>query len=201
MSRYSYAIKLTGRGAQAYEDYPEIRAWYDEVSVTKSERTAPDYVDSFAGLIQELGKEPEDLVKLNGDQAYELLMDWAIKKRKSKVVSDGRIKQIWYGAVSFFKFHKIKIESELPFSQMQITFKDKIPTRLELKQILDAAPGLSTKIAIQLLAYSGIRPEDICDLTYGCLKEDFEAKTVPCAMGSSGQDEGAICNVCPSTNR
>jgi hypothetical protein len=40
-------------------------------------------------------------------------------------------------------------------------YLDKIPTREELKLILDVAPSLSTKIAIELMAYASLRPEDI----------------------------------------
>jgi integrase len=59
---------------------------------------------------------------------------------------------------------------------------DKIPTKEELRQILNAASSLSTKIAIELMCYAGLRPKDICDLTYSSIKNDFEKGITPCAV-------------------
>ena len=78
---------------------------------------------------------------------------------------------------SFFKFHGIEVKGEFPLKR-KVKYLDKIPTRNELKLILNAAPSLSTKIGIQLMAYGGLRPEDIYDLTYASIKRDFENKLV-----------------------
>lgn len=181
MSRSSYSHVLSKRASALVNSSVEVKKWFDETSGLKSPRTAIDYTDSFTGFVSDVGMPPSELVRLNSDQAYDLMKDWGIQKRKSQTISDGRIKQIWFGAVSFFRYHKIKVDSELPFSQMEIKFRDKIPTKSELKQILDVTPSISTKIAVQLMAYSGLRPEDVADLTYGSVREDLEAEKYPCA--------------------
>lgn len=181
MARASYGDTLSRRATVLYESYPEVKKWYDELSALKNFRTAQGYIDSLAGFSEDVGKTPADLVKLNAEEAYELMRSWAIKKRQAGSITDGRIGVIWFGVKSFFRFHKIKIDGDLPFSKMRVKYLDKIPTKEELRQILDTAPSLSTKISIQLMAYSGLRPEDICDLTYASIKHDFEKDITPCA--------------------
>jgi len=181
MVRTSYANTLSKRALSLYESYPEVKNWYDELSVLNTLRTAQGYTDSLAGFLDDVNKKPDELVKLNSEQAYDLMRNWAVQKRKTGSITDGRISLIWFGAKSFFKFHKIRIEGDFPFSKMRVKYLDKIPTKQELKRIMQTAPSLSTKIAIQLMAYSGLRPEDICDLTYSSIKHDFEKDVTPCA--------------------
>lgn len=180
MVRTSYADSLTNRSSKLYESSPKFKKWYDDLSVSISPRTAQGYADSLAGFVQDVKISPNDLLKLNSDDAYDLMRSWAISKRKSGKISDGRIKTIWHGVKNYFTFHKIKIDGRFPFSKIATKYFDKIPTKDELKQILDSTSTIQTKIAIQLMAYSGIRPIDICDLTYGSIKTDFEKNIIPC---------------------
>ncbi|MEM3731223.1 MAG: hypothetical protein QW667_04040 [Candidatus Bathyarchaeia archaeon] len=73
------------------------------------------------------------------------------------------------------------MKNKPPFKKT-VKYLDKIPTKEELRQILNAASSLSTKIAIELMCYGGLRPEDICDLTYSSIKNDFEKGVSPCAV-------------------
>ncbi|MEM2522544.1 MAG: hypothetical protein QXW82_05255 [Candidatus Bathyarchaeia archaeon] len=43
-----------------YEDYAEVRTWFDELKVLRSGRTAYDYLDMLAGLLKAL----ENLLKI-----------------------------------------------------------------------------------------------------------------------------------------
>jgi len=180
MARSSYADTLSKRALSLYESYLEVKNWYDELSVLKTLRTAQGYTDSLAGFLNDVKKKPDELVKMNSDQAYDLMRNWAVQKRRNGSLTDGRISLIWFGVKNFFKFHKIRIEGDFPFSKMRVKYLDKIPTKQELKRIIQTAPSISTRIAIQLMAYSGLRPEDICDLTYASIKHDFEKDVTPC---------------------
>lgn len=73
------------------------------------------------------------------------------------------------------------MKNKPPFKKT-VKYLDKIPTKEELRQILNAASSLSTKIAIELMRYGGLRPKDICDLTYSSIKNDFEKGVSPCAV-------------------
>lgn len=201
MARTSYGDSLSKRALSLYESYPEVKNWYDELSVLKTLRTAQGYTDSLAGFLDDVNKKPDELVKLNAEEAYDLMRSWAIQKRKTGSITDGRISLIWFGVKSFFKFHKIKIDEDFPFSKMRVKYLDKIPTKQELKRILQTAPSFTTKIAIQLMAYSGLRPEDICDLTYASIKHDFEKDVTPCAayIPQSKTDEVYVTFIPEST--
>jgi integrase len=181
MERFSYKASLSKRASELYESYPEVRAWYEEVSALKSPRTSRDYVDDLASFAKDVGKSPKELIELSPKRAYGLMKDWAIKKLQTKSITVGRIHSIWYGVKSFLEFHGVEVKGEFPLKR-KVKYLDKIPTKEELKLILDAAPSLSTKIAIQLMAYGGLRPEDVCDLTYASIKRDFEKGISPCAV-------------------
>ena len=172
MSRTSYANTMTKKAFRLYEAYPEVKKWYDELFALRSPRTAINYIECLAGFVEDTGKPPSELAKLNSDDACELMKGWAIKKRNS--ISDSRIGVIWFAVKNFLKTHKIRVHEELPFSQIQTKYSDKIPTKNELRQIMDATSSLSTKIAMQLMAYGGLRNEDAVDLTYGSIETDSE---------------------------
>jgi len=181
LERFSYKPSLSRRALELCGRYPEVKAWYDEISVLKSPRTAQDYVDALAGFLEGAGGGPSQLLELSAKEAHGLMRDWAINEMRSRTTSTGRVHAIWYGVKSFLKFHGIDVRGEFPLKH-KVKYLDKIPTREELKLILDAAPSLPTKIAIQLMAYAGLRPEDICDLTYASIKGDFEKGISPCAV-------------------
>ncbi|MEM3615653.1 MAG: hypothetical protein QXX09_03285 [Candidatus Methanomethylicia archaeon] len=47
MERFSYRYTFSKRAQRLYEDYAEVRAWFDELRVLRSGRTAYDYVDKL----------------------------------------------------------------------------------------------------------------------------------------------------------
>ncbi|MEE9459041.1 MAG: hypothetical protein V3V84_04680, partial [Candidatus Bathyarchaeia archaeon] len=83
MVRTSYANTLSKRALSLYESYPEVKNWYDELSVLNTLRTAQGYTDSLAGFLDDVNKKPDELVKLNSEQAYDLMRNWAVQKRKT----------------------------------------------------------------------------------------------------------------------
>jgi|GEM_PF-1277084 len=182
MARTSYADSLSKRASILYESYSEVKKWYDESKVAMSLRTIQGYVDSLSGFLKEVGMTPSQLLKLSPDDAHDLMRSWAIQKRQSRTISDGRIGLIWHGVRNFLEFHRIRTNGKLPFTKVRGKYLDKIPTKDELKLILDSTPSLPVKIAILLMGYSGLRPEDVVDLTYGCVKNDFEKDIAPCAV-------------------
>jgi len=164
-----------------YEDYAEVRAWFDELKVLRSGRTAHDYLDMLAGFVESSGKSPKDLVRLSSGEAYEVLRKWALSELRKGSHSTGRLYVLWNAVKNFLKFHGIEVKNKPPFKKT-IKYLDKIPTKEELRQILNAATSIPTRIAIELMCYGGLRPEDICDLTYSSIKSDFEKGINPCAV-------------------
>ena len=148
-------------------------------------RTVLDYARIFTEFVKFSGRDPRELARLSYDEALGLMKKFALWRVRRQGVSPKRVHTEWFAIASFFKFHGVKGDFPFPTKAIPVTVKylDKIPTREELLRILSAPRlDLSTKIAIQLIAYAGIRPEDVCRLTYGCIREDFEKGRVPCAV-------------------
>jgi integrase len=151
----------------------------------RSERTARDYAEAFAQFVEFAKKSPKELARLGYKKAYDLMKKFVLWRVREVGVSPKRAHTQWFALASFFRFHGIDEEFEFPSRIIPVVVKylDKIPTKEELIKILGAPRlDISTKIGIHLMAYGGIRPEDICSLTYGCVREDFEKGVEPCAV-------------------
>jgi len=177
-------------------DYEECRSWVDELYLTlKSRRTVRDYAEAFMQFVEFTGKNPRELARLSYEEAYRLMKRFALWRFRRKGVSAKRVKAQWFALVSFFRFHRVKGDFRFPSKNIPVTVKylDKIPTREELARIMNAPKvSLSTKIAIQFMAYAGLRPEDLTKLTYACIKRDFEEGVIPCAVYVPQEKTGNI---------
>jgi len=176
----SYSNNLPKKVLRFYNSSPEARKWFDETKALRSFRTAQQYLESLELFCDFVDKKPSELLKLKASAVKELVKKYCIDKMSGGVGS-GVMARRWRATASFFRFHDKDIGKEVPFKAKN-KFLDKIPTKEELRKILDAAPSISTRIAIHLMAYAGMRPEDICDLTYASVKRDFEKNIVPCAV-------------------
>ncbi|MGB9854395.1 MAG: tyrosine-type recombinase/integrase, partial [Candidatus Bathyarchaeales archaeon] len=181
MERFSYRYTLSKRALKLYEDCGEVKAWFDELAAVRSGRTACDYVDMLADFVEGCGLSPKELVKSTPNEAFSVLKNWAVAEIRKGSRSAGRLYTIWNAVKSFLKFHGIAIHGKPPFKK-SVKYLDKIPTKEELRQILNAATSIPTRIAIELMCYGGLRPEDICDLKYSSIKNDFEKGVTPCAV-------------------
>jgi len=176
----SYSNILAKKVLRFYRSSPEARKWFDETKALRSFRTAQQYLESLELFCSFTNKKPSELLKLKAIAIKELVKNYCIKKMSGGVGS-GVMARRWRAIASFFRFHDKDIGKEVPFKAKD-KFLDKIPTKEELRKILDATSSISTKIAVHLMAYAGMRPEDICDLTYASVKKDFEKNIVPCAV-------------------
>jgi len=199
LERFSYRYTLSKRALKLYEDYGEVRAWFDEFSTVRSPRTACDYVDMLADFLEGCGMSPGELVEMNSAQAFQVMKNWALEEMRRGGRSTGRLYTIWNAVKSFLKFHGIEVKNKPPFRR-GVRYLDKIPTKEELRQILNAATSIPTRIAIELMCYGGLRPEDICDLRYASIKNDFERGITPCAVYvPQGKSDNVYVTFIPST--
>ncbi|MCX6658957.1 MAG: hypothetical protein NTX81_01055, partial [Candidatus Bathyarchaeota archaeon] len=61
----------------------KVKAWYNEVSGLLQIRTATDYVDDLARVVEDVKKTPEQLLKMRPKTIYNLLKGWVISKTRS----------------------------------------------------------------------------------------------------------------------
>ena len=151
----------------------------------RSERTPWDYAEALVQFVGFVGRSPEELARLSYDEVYGLMRKFALWRFREVGVSAKRVKNQWFALASFFRFNGVKGDFSFPSRSIPLTLKylDKIPTRDELRLILSVPRlDLSTRIAIHFIAFAGLRLEDVCNLTYGCIREDFEKGKTPMAV-------------------
>jgi len=169
-----------------YLRYKECKEWVEYSSLShSSQRVVRDYAESLGQFIRFSKKSPSELVKLSYDDVYRLMERFVLWRVRKLKISPKTVHRQWFAIASFFKFHRIKGEYKFPSRSIPVTVKylDKIPSKKELQQILQAPKlDLPTKISIHLMAYAGMRPEDIAKLTYDCLKKDLEENKIPNAV-------------------
>jgi len=169
-----------------YTKYKICRDWTESCTLTlRSRRSVRDYAESLAQFLEYIKKDPLTLSKSSYDKAVAMMTKFVLWRNREVGVSPKTVERQWSALVSFFRFCGIKGEYRFPSKNIPVTVKylDKIPTREELWDILQAPKlDLPTRIAIHLIAYAGIRPDDIVKLTYDCIKKDFGAKITPCAV-------------------
>jgi len=166
-----------------YKEYKICRDWVESCGLTlRSQRSVRDYAESVAQFLEYIEKDPLTLSKSSYDEATAMMKQFVLWRNRVVGVSPKTVNRQWSALVSFFRFCDVKGEYRFPSKNIPMTVKylDKIPTREELWNILQAPKlDLPTRIAIHFIAYAGIRPDDIAKLTYDCIKNDFEAKIIP----------------------
>jgi len=158
-----------------------VKAWRDKVAM-KSERTADTYWDALLLFLRWENATPEETLEWTPEKAAAEMVSYAQTLRK-RGRADKYIATNWYALKNWFAnngVRKIKVDEKVPVGQ-QVKFLDKIPTKEELKRILDCS-SMQTKAMDSTLAFGGMRPRDASELTYSSIKEDYEAGATPMAI-------------------
>jgi integrase len=169
-----------------HERHKECRGWVKNCTLSlRNPRSVRDYAESLAQFLEFTKMEPPKLAKLKYDKALALMKRFVLWRVRQKGVSPKTVHRQWFALASFFKFCGIKGAYVFPSRSIPVTIKylDKIPTKEELRKILQAPrTDLPTLISMHLIAYAGIRPDDISKLTYGCVRQDLEKDVTPCSI-------------------
>jgi len=100
-----------------------------------------------------------------------------MQRCKDSLVSEGKdggvISVFWTATKRWFEDGGIPITKKLRGVKRSRKSLDYIPTKKDLVKLLNHA-NLKYKTAISLMAFSGLRPVDVCALQYQHLKQSFE---------------------------
>jgi integrase len=169
-----------------YEGHPLCRKWVESCALSlRNQRSVRDYAESLAQFLEFTNVVPPRLAKLGYDKALALMKKFVLWRVRTVGVSPKTVQRQWFAFVSFFKFCGVKGDYKFPSKNIPVTIKylDKIPTKEELWRILQAPKlDLPTRISVHLIAYAGIRPDDMSKLTYDCVKRDLEKNVTPCSV-------------------
>lgn len=171
-----------------------VKAWWDKVALN-SEGSANVYKRALHGFLKWKKTTPEETLRWTPERAAREMLSYiqTLKKRKraSKYMTLN-----WYAMKSWFAdngVRKIKVDEKVPVKQ-QVKFLDKIPTKEELKRILDCS-SMQTKAMDSTMAFGGMRPKDASELTYSSIREDFEAEITPMAIYHQVSKAGGLWHV------
>ncbi|MBA7593887.1 hypothetical protein ES703_00821 [subsurface metagenome] len=164
-----------------------------------SEDSANIYVNTLHRFLEWKKTTPEETLQWTPERAAREMISYiqTLKgKGKTSKYAGKYLATTWYALKSWFADNgvcKIKVDEKVPIKQ-QVKFLDKIPTKEELKRILDCS-SMQTKAMDSTMAFGGMRPKDASELTYSSIKEDFEARVTPMAIYHLVSKAGGLWHV------
>lgn len=173
----AYNVSLSNR-CKKFLGFKCFRDWLEDCRVFLSGQTFMYYADSLADFFVVVGLNPDQFLKIKDKE--KVVRRYCVLKLQQGVGKNFVLRSL-IPIKSFLRFHGFEYNFKFPIRK-EYKFYDKIPTKEELSKILNVCKSLSTKIAIHFLAYAGLRLEDVCNLTYSNIKQDFEVGIVPCSV-------------------
>jgi integrase/ketosteroid isomerase-like protein len=171
-----------------------VEAWRNKIAM-RSEGSAYVYVQALGKFLKWKKTTPEETLRWTPEGAAREMVSYiGILKKEGK--ADKYLATIWYALKSWFAdngMRKIKVDEKVPVKQ-QVNLLDRIPTKEDLKRILDCA-SMQTKAMISMMAFAGMRPKDASELTYSSIKEDYEAEVTPMAIYHRVSKTGGLWHV------
>lgn len=143
---------------------PIIKRWYENLKA-RSEITSDNYLRNLGLWLEWLNLTPEELIKkasLNYNELKNSISDH-IRKMENEGKAGSYISTSIKPILSFLKFNNtpIKLQINIKNENRNLTTEnERIPTKEELSTILRSA-NTRSRLAIALMAYSGLRPETI----------------------------------------
>ena len=166
-----------------------IQAWLDNVaySHSHSKRTPKIYREAIEKFFTFIDSSPEKVL-----EDYERL-DFRMFTKKhgdylrafiSALYKQGYSPNTIHANVapvrSFFKYNDLPL-GFIPTSKNRVAFHNRDITKEEIIRILNNASPRDRAFYLMMIQ-SGLRPRTLTDLTYVCLKEDFESGKIPCLI-------------------
>ncbi|GAI38180.1 unnamed protein product, partial [marine sediment metagenome] len=171
-----------------------IKPWRDKIAMN-SESTADSYTRALRMFLKWKGATPNGTLRWTPERAAREMVLY-IQSLKKKGKANKHMALAWYALKNWFAgngVRKIKVDEKVPVKQ-QVTFLDKIPTKEELKRILDCS-SMQTKAMDSTMAFGGMRPKDAFRLTYSSIKEDYGAGVTPMAIYHQVSKAGGLWHV------
>ncbi len=171
-----------------------IKPWRDKLAMN-SENTAASYTRALRRFLRWKGATPEETLEWTPERAAREMVSY-IQSLKERGKASKHMALTWYALKSWFASNgvrKIKVDEKVPVRQ-QVKFLDKIPTKEELKGILDCS-SMQTKVMNSMMAFGGMRPKDASELTYSSIKEDYGAGVTPMAIYHRVSKAGGLWHV------
>lgn len=165
--------------------YESVKKWFNALCSTKtgSKGTQRNYLLWFKEYVDFAKKDPDRLIAerkvhlKNDDESIkrkheESAQEWYNYLRNERKLSPNTSASMIACVRSFYKANYVDLKLRTP--QTWVIKESKIPTREELKKMIDSCNNLRDKALILIQAQSGLSNSDIIKLKYGYIREQFE---------------------------
>jgi integrase len=141
---------------------PDLKRWYDNLA-RGSEITADVYLRRLGAFCGKHNTSPAELASMNPKRIEQIILDHVTEVEKK--FTGGYIKCQIKGVKSWLTFNDVLISRNIRIrhtddAQSRQVMEERVPTKEELRRILLSATKQS-RVAIALMAYSGLRPESL----------------------------------------
>ena len=145
---------------------PQMARWLKSYSESTQER----YTTALSHFCKHFETTPEETREWPVELAEDRMVDW----KNARVVDyAGATVRLDFSAVKqWFLFNRIRVMVQCKNVPATRKTLDYIPTREDVQRLLDAAK-LHHKIAIGILAFSGLRPIDVVRMEFQNIKASF----------------------------
>ncbi len=139
----------------------DVKRWYGHLA-RSSESTADTYLRILGRFCEIFNIKPKELVKLTDCEIRNMLLDYISALEDSSDYNGSYFRSIVSAVRSWLRFNNrdININIKMKSSQPKVAQTERVPTKDELRKILSVA-DIRAKVAIGLMAFSGLRPEVI----------------------------------------
>ena len=139
-----------------------VERWYLNVRA-KSQVTSDTYLRNFGLWLEYLNLDPESVISLARDNFEEFKgqVSDQVRRLEAKGVMGASISTSLKALISYLKFHNVIVRLGINITNENRNLKaenERIPLKEELSKILRIAT-LRERVAISLMAFSGLRPE------------------------------------------
>ena len=139
-----------------------VERWYFNVKA-KSQVTSDNYLRNFGLWLEYLDKDPESIITFARDhfEDFKGAVSDQIRRMESKGTMGSSISTSIKALISYLKFYNVIVRLGINIKNENRNLnaeRERIPDKEELSRILRIAT-LRERVAISLMAYSGLRPE------------------------------------------
>ena len=147
----------------------DVETWQSRL---RAENTRLMYMKALRAFLAFSSASSEQSLTWTVDEAESRMIEW-----KEHLISSGlsgRSVMIgWAGVKRWFVDNRIRIVAKCEHVSPEKTYLDYIPTQQDVQLILDDC-SLRLRLAVALMAFSGMRPADIVELQYRHVRKSFE---------------------------
>lgn len=162
-----------------------VETWLDRLSTESTRDVYELYLTQFFDYNK---TEPQKTLEWGEDTVNDKLLDFKAHLEK-RGLAGSTIRIAWAAVKKWFEDNRITITVKCKGIDRSKTFLDYIPDKRDVERVLDYCSP-TYKLGVSLIAFSGMRPIDACNLKYENIKASYEKDEIPLTIYLKQQKTG-----------